>query len=69
MVLSAFFAFLRFFGRIVEHLNNSKIFCKDALAIIIYLFYYTSVLSKYITNKNFWGKVSENKKYYYLTTE
>ncbi len=46
MVLCAFFAFLRFFGRIVEHLNNSKIFCKDALAIIIYLFYYTSVLHK-----------------------
>ena len=47
MVLSAFFAFLRFFGRIVEHLNNSKIFCKDTLAIIIYLFfilvYYQSI--------------------------
>lgn len=53
----------------MEHLNNSKIICKDALAIIIYLFYYISVILKYITNKNFWGKVSENKKYYYLTTE
>ncbi len=69
MVLCAFFAFLRFFGRNVEHLNNSKIICKDALAIIIYLFYYISVISRYITNKNFGGKVSENKKYYYLTTE
>ena len=46
MVLCAFFAFFRFFWRNVEHLNNSKIFCKDALVIIIYLFYYIIVLLK-----------------------